>query len=149
MKISLGSDHGGFHYKNEIKEHLNKLGHEVIDVGTNSTDSCNYPEFAIPAAEKVASGEVQLGFLVCTSGEGVSIAANKVKGVRCGIGYDDHVSEFARRHNNANMLAFGEREMSLNDVLRRVDIFLTTPFEGGRHALRVQQITDYEEKHSK
>ena len=143
LKISLGSDHGGFAYKEAIKKHLEGK-YEVIDVGTFSEDSCNYPEFGIKAAKLVSSGECQFGIVVCTSGEGIMMSANKVKGIRCGIGYNDDVSMFMRLHNNANMIAFGQKFMELDDVLRRVDIFLSTEFEGGRHATRVQMIMDEE-----
>ena len=143
LKISLGSDHGGFAYKEAIKKHLEGK-YEVIDVGTFSEESCNYPEFGIKAAKLVSSGECQYGIVVCTSGEGIMMSANKVKGIRCGIGYNDDVSMFMRLHNNANMIAFGQKFMELEDVLRRVDIFLSTEFEGGRHATRVQMIIDEE-----
>ena len=143
LKISLGSDHGGFAYKEAIKKHLEGK-YEVIDVGTCNEDSCNYPEFGIKAAKLVSSGECTFGILVCTSGEGIMMSANKVKGVRCGIGYNDDVSMFMRLHNDANMIAFGQKFMELEDVLRRVDIFLSTKFEGGRHATRVQMIMDEE-----
>ncbi len=143
LKISLGSDHGGFAYKEAIKKHLEGK-YEVIDVGTFSEDSCNYPEFGIKAAKLVSSGECQFGILVCTSGEGIMMSANKVKGIRCGVGYNDDVSMFMRLHNDANMIAFGQKFMELEDVLRRVDIFLNTKFEGGRHATRVQMIMDEE-----
>ena len=143
LKISLGSDHGGFAYKEAIKKHLEGK-YEVIDVGTFSEESCNYPEFGIKAAKLVSSGECQYGIVVCTSGEGIMMSANKVKGIRCGIGYNDDVSMFMRLHNNANMIAFGQKFMELEDVLRRVDIFLSTKFEGGRHATRVQMIMDEE-----
>lgn len=145
MKIVVGSDHGGLEYKNAIKEHLLAQGHEVIDVGTYSKESCHYPTYAFLAAEKVANKEAHFGFLVCTTGEGIMIAANKVKGVRAAVGYNDRVSAKAREHNDANILTFGQGEMELKDVLRRVDIFLTTPFSHeGRHGLRVKLITDYE-----
>ena len=143
LKISLGSDHGGFAYKEAIKKHLEGK-YEVIDVGTFSEESCNYPEFGIKAAKLVSSGECQYGIVVCTSGEGIRMSANKVIGIRCGIGYNDDVSMFMRLHNNANMIAFGQKFMELEDVLRRVDIFLSTKFEGGRHATRVQMIMDEE-----
>ena len=143
LKISIGSDHGGLAYKEEIKKHLAGK-YEVIDVGTNSLDSCHYPEFGIKAAKLVASGECSFGIVVCTSGEGIMMAANKVKGVRCGIGYNDEVSSLMRQHNDANMIAFGQKFMALEDVLRRIDIFLSTKFEGGRHATRVQMILDEE-----
>ena len=143
LKISIGSDHGGLAYKEEIKKHLAGK-YEVIDVGTNSLDSCHYPEFGIKAAKLVASGECAFGIVVCTSGEGIMMAANKVKGVRCGIGYNDEVSSLMRQHNDANMIAFGQKFMAREDVLRRIDIFLSTKFEGGRHATRVQMILDEE-----
>ena len=143
LKISLGSDHGGFAYKEAIKKHLEGK-YEVIDVGTFNEDSCNYPEFGIKAAKLVSSGECKFGIIVCTSGEGIMMSANKVKGIRCGVGYNDDVSMYMRLHNDANMIAFGQKFMKLEDVLRRVDIFLSTEFEGGRHATRVQMIMDEE-----
>ena len=143
LKISLGSDHGGFAYKEAIKKHLEGK-YEVIDVGTFSEESCNYPEFGIKAAKLVSSGECQFGIVVCTSGEGIMMSANKVKGIICGVGYNDDVAMYMRLHNNANMIAFGQKFMELEDVLRRVDIFLSTEFEGGRHATRVQMIIDEE-----
>lgn len=145
LKIAVGSDHGGLDYKNEIANYLKSKGYEVFDVGTNSHDSCNYPVFGFAAANLVASGECDYGVIVCTSGEGISIAANKVKGIRCGIGYNDEVTKLMRQHNDCNMIAFGQKFMDLSDVLRRVDIFLSTPFEGGRHAVRVDMIKDFEE----
>ena len=140
MKISIGSDHAGYKVKEEIKKYLESKGHQVDDVGTHSLDSCDYPIFGRAAAELVASGKVQYGILVCYSGEGIMMTANKVKGVRCGIGYNDDVARLIRQHNNANMIAFGANFMELNDILRRVDIFLSTDFEGGRHERRVNEI---------
>lgn len=116
------------------------LGHEVVDCGTHSTESCDYPIFGKEAAKKVANKEVDYGVLVCSSGEGIAIAANKVKGVRAGIAYNDDVARLMRQHNNANMIAFGASFMKLEDVLKRVDIFLATEFEGGRHERRVNEI---------
>ena len=143
LKISIGSDHGGLAYKEAIKKHLEGK-YEVVDVGTYSEDSCHYPQFGIAAAKLVSSGQCDFGIVVCTSGEGIMIAANKVKGVRCAMGYCDEVSALARQHNDDNMIAFGQKFMALEDVLRRVDIFLSTDFEGGRHATRVQMIIDEE-----
>lgn len=140
MKISIGSDHAGFKYKEEIKKYLESKGHEVIDCGTNSLESCDYPIFGRAAAELVAKGEVKYGVLVCSSGEGIMMAANKVKGVRCGLAYNDDVARLIRQHNNANMIAFGASFMELKDVLRRIDLFLSTEFEGGRHERRVSEI---------
>ena len=144
MKIALGSDHAGYNQKNKIKEHLINKGYEVIDVGTNSLDSCDYPIFGIAAAKEVASGNANYGILVCSSGEGIMMSANKVKGIRCGIGYNDDVARLTREHNNANMIAFGASFMNDEDVIRRVDIFLNTEFAGGRHARRVGEIVDAE-----
>ena len=140
MKLSIGSDHAGYAYKEEIKKYLSKKGYEVVDVGTHSTDSCDYPIFGREAAEKVAKKEVDFGILVCSSGEGIMMTANKVKGVRCGLAYNDDVARLIRQHNNANMIAFGANFMKLEDVLRRIDIFLATDFEGGRHERRVNEI---------
>lgn len=140
MKIVVGSDHAGYDYKIEIKKHLEKLGHQVEDVGAYSKDSCDYPIFGRAAAEKVAKKEAEFGILVCSSGEGIAISANKVKGVRCGLAYNDDVARLMRQHNDANMIAFGQSFMELEDVLRRVDIFLATEHEGGRHARRVSEI---------
>ena len=140
MKISIASDHAGYAYKEEIKKYLEKKGYELVDCGTHSTDSCDYPIFGKEAARKVANKEVDFGILVCSSGEGIAIAANKVKGVRAGIAYNDDVARLMRQHNNANMIAFGASFMKLEDVLKRVDIFLATEFEGGRHERRVNEI---------
>lgn len=144
MRIAVGSDHGGLEYKNAIKEHLEKQGHQVTDVGTYSKDSCHYPLFGAEVARKVASKECDYGVVVCTSGEGISMAANKIKGVRCGIAYNDDVARLMRQHNNANVISFGQAFMSLEDVLRRIDIFLSTEFEGGRHQTRVDLISKLE-----
>lgn len=140
MKLSIGSDHAGYAYKEEIKKYLGKKGHEVVDVGTHSIDSCDYPIFGRAAAEKVTNKEVDFGIVVCSSGEGIMMTANKVKGVRCGLAYNDDVARLIRQHNNANMIAFGANFMKLEDVLRRIDIFLSTDFEGGRHERRVNEI---------
>ena len=142
MKISIGSDHAGYTYKEEIKKYLSNKGYEVIDCGTNSLESCDYPEFGKAAARKVVNKEADFGIVVCSSGEGISIAANKVKGIRCGLAYNDDVARLIRQHNNANMIGFGASFMKLEDVLRRIDIFLATPFEGGRHERRVNKIEE-------
>ena len=140
MRVVIASDHAGYMYKQEIKAFLKGKGVQVVDVGTNSIESCDYPIFAHEAAKKVAAGDVDYGVLVCSSGEGIAIAANKVKGVRAGIGYNDDVARLMRQHNNANMIAFGATFMKLPDVLKRIEIFLKTPFEGGRHERRVSEI---------
>ncbi len=140
MIISIGSDHAGYLYKEEIKKYLTQKGHPVLDEGTCSTESCDYPIFGKAAAMDVANGKADFGILVCSTGEGIMISANKIKGIRCGIGYADDVARLMRQHNNANMIAFGANFMSLEDVLRRIDIFLNTEFEGGRHLRRVNEI---------
>ena len=140
MRIAIGSDHAGFKAKEEIKKYLESKGHQVDDVGTHSLDSCDYPIFGRAAAELVANGKAQYGVLVCSSGEGIMMTANKVKGVRCGLAYNDDVARLIRQHNNANMIAFGANFMDLKDILGRIDIFLSTDFEGGRHERRVSEI---------
>lgn len=140
MIISIGSDHAGYLYKEEIKKYLIKKGHTILDKGTSSTESCDYPIFGKATAEEVSKGNADYGILVCSTGEGIMMSANKVKGIRCGLGYADEVARLMREHNNANMIAFGANFMALEDVLRRIDIFLNTPFEGGRHLRRVNEI---------
>ena len=144
LRIAIGSDHGGVDLKEEVFKHLKAKGYEVIDVGTNSHDSCHYPIYGAAVADLVAKQECEFGIVICTSGEGIAIAANKVNGVRCGIGYNDEVAKLMRQHNDANVISFGAKFMSNEEILRRTLIFLDTPFEGGRHQNRVQMITDYE-----
>lgn len=145
MKIAIGCDHGGFEAKEIVKKELEREGIDVIDCGTNSTDSCDYPVFAFSAAEKVASGEAEKGILICSSGEGVSICANKVKGIRCGIGYNDTVTELSVQHNHANMIAFGAKYMEKKDILNRSHIFLNAkPSQEERHCRRVSEIDNYD-----
>ncbi len=145
MIIALANDHRGLEYKNEIKKHLEKLGHTVIDYGTDSKESCHYPVFVKQAAEAVSTKKADFGIVICSSGEGVSIAANKVKGIRCGIAYNDDVARLMREHNNANMIAFAQDFMNLDDVLNRVDVFLNTEFLGGKHQTRIDLISSIEE----
>ena len=140
MKIVIANDHAATDLKFEIKEYIESLGHEVINIGTDSHDSCHYPEYGKKAADMVVSGEVDLGVLICGTGVGISLAANKVKGIRCGVCSDTATARLIRQHNNANMIAFGATFMKLPDVLRRIEIFLKTPFEGGRHERRVNEI---------
>lgn len=146
MRISIASDHGGFELKEAIKNHLIEEGYEVIDCGTHSKDSVDYPLFGEKAANLVASNEARFGILVCTTGEGISIAANKVKGIRCGIGYSDNVAAKIREHNDCNMIAFGQNETTSEEAIRRTDIFLKTEFLGDRHARRVGEIMDIEKR---
>ena len=145
MRIALGSDRNGLDYKNRIIAHLKELGHEPVDVGTRENIPCDTPVFAAKAAKLVASGDCRYGILLCATGTGMVMAANKVKGILCGLGYEDLVTEYMRKHNDANMIAFGQKHMGYEDVEHRVDIFLNTDFIGGHHAPRVQQVRDLEE----
>ncbi len=144
MKVSIASDHGGFELKQAIVAHLKEAGYEVLDEGTFGKESVDYPVFGKKTALDVAEKRADFGILCCTSGEGIMIAANKVKGIRCGIGYCDEAAEKMRQHNDCNMIAFGGSYMAEKDVLKRVDIFLNTSFEGGRHQRRVDQISAIE-----
>lgn len=144
FRIAIGSDHGGFEQKSQVIDYLKSKGYEVFDVGTNSLESCHYPIFGAEVGKLVASKQCDFGIVICTSGEGICIAANKIKGIRCGIGYNDEVSKLMRQHNNANVIAFGAKFMNTSDVIRRIDIFLSTEFEGGRHQTRVDLISDLE-----
>ena len=144
MKIAIGNDHGGLAYKIRLVEHLEKLGHEVINVGTDTLDSCHYPLFAFEVGELVASKKADLGVLICTSGQGVCMAANKVKGIRCGLAFNDEVSALMVEHNDANVIGFGAKFTTFDEAKERLDTFLTTEFAGGRHATRVQMIKDLE-----
>ena len=140
MKISIGCDPGGYQQKQAVIKYLLDAGYEVEDVGTYNEESCHYPIYGEAAARKVASGECQFGIVICTSGEGIMISANKVPGVRCGLASNDDVARLMRQHNDANMIAFGAKFMSDEEVINRIKIFLETKFEGGRHALRVDLI---------
>ena len=142
MKISLGSDHAGFELKEAIKKHLIEKGHEVLDEGTNSAESVDYPIFAEKAALDVTSGKAEYGILCCGSAEGISIAANKVKGIRCGLCTSVEMAELTRKHNNANMLALGGRTTDPELALEIVKTFLDTEFEGGRHKRRTDMLDE-------
>lgn len=140
MKISMASDHGGLELKNAIKEYLQQNGHCVVDFGTYTCESCDYPDFVRPAAEAVAKGECQRGVVVCTTGIGASIVANKVKGVRCALCLNDDMATMTRRHNDANVIALGQKYVDVETAKRIVDAFCNTPFDGGRHQNRVDKI---------
>lgn len=144
MKLSIGSDHGGYAYKEAVKEHLISAGHEVIDCGCFGTESVDYPDFGIAAAELVRDGKVDRGIVICTTGIGMSIAANKVRGIRCALCSDLKSAEMTRRHNDSNMLAMGAGIIPLSLALEITDVWLSTEFEGGRHARRIGKITAYE-----
>ena len=140
MKISIASDHGGFALKQEIAEYLRQQGHEVLDCGCHSTESCDYPDFGAAAAKAVASGECERGVVICSTGIGISIAANKVPGIRCALCGDIYSAEMARRHNNANVLAMGAHLTAPVLAKKILDVFLSTEFEGGRHQRRIDKI---------
>jgi ribose 5-phosphate isomerase B len=144
MKLSIGSDHGGYAYKEAVKEHLISQGHEVIDCGCFGTESVDYPEFGIAAAELVRDGKADRGIVICTTGIGMSIAANKVRGIRCALCGDLKSAEMTRRHNDSNVLAMGAGIIPLSLALEITDVWLSTEFEGGRHARRIGIITAYE-----
>ena len=144
MKIALGCDHGGFDLMQRVREHLEALGHKAVDFGTYSTESCDYPDFGVKAARAVAEGQCELGIVICTTGIGMSMAANKVRGVRCALCSDCYSAEMTRRHNDANMLALGANVVGPGLAMKIVDTFLTNSFEGGRHARRVGKLADIE-----
>jgi ribose 5-phosphate isomerase B len=144
MKIAVGSDHAGFTYKQRIIAHLKEKGHEVVDFGTHSAESTDYQLWIIPTAEEVAKGNAEFGIVLGGSGNGEAIAANKVKGIRCALCWSDETAELSRQHNDANVLSMGQRMISLELALRLVDIWLSSSFEGGRHAGRIEQLARYE-----
>ena len=144
MKIAIGSDHAGFEDKEKVKKQLEELGIEYDDVGTNSTESVDYPIYAKKVAEKVAAGEVEQGILVCGSGNGMQIAANKVRGVRAALAWNEETARLARQHNDANVLSVPARMISPEEVSKVVKSFLDADFEGGRHARRVGEISEME-----
>ena len=145
MKIALGSDHGGYEMKEYIKTVLERLGHTWEDFGCYSLESCDYPEFGAAAARAVADGICDRGIVFCTTGIGISIAANKIKGIRCAHCADSLQTELTRRHNNANMMAIGAGFTGKNMAERMVEVFLSTEFEGGRHARRVDKVMALED----
>ncbi len=141
MTIALGSDHGGYMLKTAILKHLKERGYEVLDFGTDSEESVDYPVYGVKAAQAVASGEAQLGVVCCGTGIGIGIAANKVSGIRCATVTTPFMAEMAKRHNNANMLALGGRVLGTEEAINLVDIWLDTEFEsGGRHERRVEML---------
>jgi ribose 5-phosphate isomerase B len=144
MKIAIGSDHAGFRYKEAIKQLLISLGHEVIDKGTYAeTPSVDYPLFIRPVAEAVAAGEVERGVVLGGSGNGEAIAANRVRGVRAGLCWNEESARLCRQHNDANVISLGQRMMTEETALNLVRIWLDTPFEGGRHLTRIQELDTY------
>ena len=140
MKIALVSDHGGYELKEHLKTVLERLGHTYEDFGCYSRESCDYPDFCAPAARAVAEGRCERGIVICTTGIGVSIAANKIRGIRCAHCADSLEAEMTRRHNDANMMAIGAGFTGKNLAERMVEVFLSTDFEGGRHERRVNKL---------
>ncbi len=149
MKIAVGSDHAGFHIKQKVVGWLRQRGYEVEDVGTHTDARCDYPDYARIVAEKVSRGAVERGILVCGSGIGMSIAANKVSGVRAAECFDSLTAQVSRAHNDANVLCFGARLVEEEAARNIVEIWLNTPFEGGRHAQRVEKIKELERENLK
>lgn len=142
--IAIGSDHGGYLLKEEIKKHLKEKGYEFKDFGTDSTASCDYPVYAEKVCRAVQSGECEKGILICGTGIGMSMCANKCKGIRAAVCGDHFSAEFTRKHNNANVLCLGARVIGAGVAMQLVDIFLTTEYEGGRHEKRVEMMMQLE-----
>ena len=145
MRISIGADHAGFVLKERLKRHLAERGHELVDHGTDSEISVDYPDFAVAVAKEVASGQAERGLLVCSYGVGMSIVANKVRGVRAALGTNEEEVRLTREHNNANILTIGAKFTDEHTAERLTDVFLRTEFLGGRHARRVAKITELEQ----
>ncbi len=144
MKIAIGSDHAGFVLKEQLRDRLKRQGHDVTDFGTNSTESVDYPDFAEKVGEAVVHGQVDKGILVCSSGVGMSIAANKINGIRAALGTSEEEVSYVRRHNDANILAIGAKYTEPALAEKISDVFLATEFEGGRHARRIEKIKKLE-----
>lgn len=144
MKVIISADHAGVAIRNEIKNLLEELGIEYEDTGCKGSSSVDYPDYALPAAERVANGEFDRGILICGTGIGMSIAANKVKGIRCALCHDVYSAKLTRQHNNSNMLAIGERVIGPGLAREIAKTWLQTDFEGDRHERRINKITSYE-----
>lgn len=144
MKIAFGCDHGGFPAKEEVIEFLTQKGYEVVDAGTFSDESCDYPDYAEKVCRLVLDGSCDRGVLICGTGIGMSIAANKFDGIRCAHVTDIFSAEMTRRHNDTNVIALGARITSVKDIISFIDVFLTTEFDGGRHATRVEKVCKIE-----
>ena len=144
MKLAIGADHGGFALKEQLRRALSSEGHEVVDFGTSSTESCDYPTFAQAVGREVSQGRADRGILVCTTGIGMAIAANKVDGVRAAPAQNDDEVKFTREHNDANVLTLGAKYLDEERALALIHVFLNTQFSGGRHARRVAEIAQIE-----
>ena len=140
--IALASDHAGFVLKEKIKKYLIDNNYDILDLGTNSEDPVDYPEYAHKAAHAVAEGQCEKGIVCCGSGIGMSIAANKVKGIRCALIHDVYTAEMCKKHNNANMIAMGARVVDHDEALKMVETWMSTQFEEGRHQRRIDQIEE-------
>lgn len=138
MKIAIASDHGGFELKEALKQHYANLN--LIDLGTYSAESVDYPDYAQKMAKAILRGEADLGILVCGTGIGISIAANRYKGIRAALLYSEDAARLAKQHNNANIIAFGERTMTVDEVIKYIDTFMQASYEGGRHQRRLDKI---------
>lgn len=149
MKIAVGSDHGGLNLKKEIISHLQSKNIEITDFGTHTEGSCDYPDYALEVAEEVAAKNFELGILICGTGIGISIAANKVPGIRAALCHDTFSAHATREHNNANILTLGERVVGIGLALDIVDTFISAKFQGDRHQKRIDKITEIEKKYSK
>lgn len=140
MKFAIASDHGGFELKEKICRYFKEQNREIADLGTYSPDSVDYPDYAEKMAEYILSRQADLGILICGTGVGISIAANRHKGIRAALLYNDFAAEMAHRHNNANVIVFGGRTMAYEDVIRYIEIFLNAEFEAGRHQKRLEKL---------
>lgn len=146
MKIGIGNDHAAVEMKQQIKLYLEEMGHEVVDYGTNTNESCHYPVYGEKVANAVANHEVEYGVLICGTGVGISLAANKVKGIRAAVCSETTTASLVRKHNNANIICFGARIVGIEVAKEIVSTFLTSEFEGGRHQTRIDMIHEIEEK---
>ena len=146
MKIAIGNDHTAVDLKMEVMEYVKSLGHEVVNMGTDSKESCQYPEYGEKVGRAVADKEVDCGILICGTGVGISLAANKIKGVRCGVCSDTTTAHLIKEHNNANVIAFGARIVGNEQAKDIVKSYLDAEFMGGRHQIRVDMIREIEEK---
>ncbi|MGE9294199.1 MAG: ribose 5-phosphate isomerase B [Puniceicoccales bacterium] len=149
MKISLGSDHGGVDLKNAVLQVLKDMGHEAIDRGTYDHQRVDYPDYGKAVAEDVAGGRADFGVLVCTTGIGISISANKVRGIRAAVVSNEDGAEFSRRHNNANIICFGQKYQTAYEAAKFTRIFLETPYDGGRHQVRLDKISAIEQENGR
>lgn len=148
MKVAVGADHKGFEFKQKVKQILQRLGHEVVDFGTHSTESVDYPDFGLKVADAVVTGEVDYGITVCWTGNGMNIAVNKVKGIRAGVAVNPEMAYYTRLHNDANIVTLSAKYTPKDKLEEIIRVFLETKFEGGRHIPRLEKIRQAEERTS-